>query len=162
MTSVCSRGRLTDRQAAAFNLNMVKTFSLDLRLRPVVDHENISENRRQQFAERHVIGVHEISVAILVAAKAQDERVRETLVQIFGADIGAPRQFLYAGDLLLQIAERGHYRIDLRLGRFGLELERDDVLLSTPVLDPRLVPRSPASSACPFQRRSAPRACLAR
>ena len=54
--------------------------------------------------------------------------MREALVQVFWADVGAPLQRLDLGDFLLQVGEGRFDLLDiLRLGR-ALELKRYDVL----------------------------------
>ena len=63
---------------------------------PKIDHENILENRANDFSKRLVVRVLDVGIAVLFALEGEDEAVREAFVMLFFADIRAPFE---AGDL---------------------------------------------------------------
>ena len=71
--------------------------------------------------------MHQIGVAIFFRGEREDERVGETLVMLFRADVGAPFQRGDFGDFLFQSAKIIFDGGDLLLGGGVLELEEDRV-----------------------------------
>ena len=75
-----------------------------------------------------MVRMHEIDVAVLLAAEAQDVGVGETLVVFLGADVGAPGKLLDGRNLRLQIAEGRNDSVNLLLFGVGFEFEGNDVI----------------------------------
>jgi membrane protein DedA with SNARE-associated domain len=96
-------------------------------LRPEVDHEHVPHHGSEDAAERLVVVVGEVGVAVLLRREGEHEAVGEALVVLLRAHVRAPAQRGDAGDLVLQAGEALLDELDL-LGRgAGLELQRHDV-----------------------------------
>jgi len=61
-------------------------------LGPEINHEHIVQERADELAEGFVLRVHDVGVEILLALKRENEAVRETLVLLLFADVGASFQ----------------------------------------------------------------------
>src|SRR4051794_12492444 len=82
-----------------------RSWSTDSLLRPEVEHHHVRHHRPEHLAERLVVFVDEIGVAVLGGRERENEAVGEPLVVLLRAHVGAPLQRLDPGDLLLQPGE---------------------------------------------------------
>src|SRR5687768_8432715 len=74
-------------------------------LRPEIDDECILKYGAKQLAKRFVFGVGEIGVAVLFGVEGEDEAMGEALVELLGADVGAPIERSDSGNLFLEGGE---------------------------------------------------------
>ena len=94
---------------------------------PVIDNEHIGDDGAHQLAEGLVIGMHQVFIAILVGLEGEGKQMREALVVVFGADVGAPFEGMDLFDLARQRPEGIHQGVDFGLGGGGLEFKGDHV-----------------------------------
>ena len=81
----------------------------------------------EEFAERLVVRMRQISRPVRFAKEGYDKTVGKSLLKIFHADIGTPLEIVYRIDLVRQRTESSLDLLDLFFAGTVLELEQNDV-----------------------------------
>ena len=97
-------------------------------LRPEVDHQHVRHDRAEHLTECLVFRVRQVGVAILLGGEGHDEAVREPLVLLLGADVGAPVQARDAGDLVFRASNAFSTALTCSGSASCLNFSGDDVI----------------------------------